>query len=125
MMVTVKKLLVRWLILELIISLAVLALTPFLFGSIKPFKPQISSLKNASSVKINQPVAIALKKAAKKVASNETKIAKHSIKKTFIAKNNINNALKSAGKQKPQHIDEGQRVGILPGEDKDDAIIIN
>lgn len=113
-----KKLLVRWLAIEILIGLAVLVITPFLFGSIKPFNPQSSTYKNSVSVKINQPILIALKKATKKVTSyTATKNLKNNNQEVESVVNAPKNSIDSAAKVKPKIIDSNHNIGILPGED--------
>ncbi len=65
-MKALKKIAIRLIIIEVIASMSVLVVTPFLFGSIKPYNPKIKTSKNIEIAKVETNVNLATKKAEPK-----------------------------------------------------------
>ncbi len=65
-MKALKKIAIRLIIIEVIASLSVLVVTPFLFGSIKPYNPKIKTSNNIEIAKVETKANLATKKAEPK-----------------------------------------------------------
>ncbi len=76
----VKKIMIRLMIVEVIASLMMLTITPFIFGSIKSFNPP-SKKRIIQPVKSSKKVILAVKKANKKVKKQNLITAKGLLQK--------------------------------------------